>query len=72
MAPSPQCTALAAAINRTGVSYGQLAGQLGTTEQHVIDIVTGKTPATTAEFNSLARALGITDVPPHTGAHTTK
>ncbi|TFY64539.1 hypothetical protein EVG20_g5916 [Dentipellis fragilis] len=72
MAPSPQCTALAAAISRKGVSYGQLAGQLGTTEQHVIDIVTGKTTATTAEFNSLARALGITDVPPHDGAHSTK
>ncbi|TFY75852.1 hypothetical protein EWM64_g8162 [Hericium alpestre] len=72
MAPSPQCSALKAAIEKKGVSYGQLAGQLGTSEQHVVDIVTGTTPATQAEFQGLARALDINNAPPHDAAHVPK
>ncbi|KAI0266364.1 hypothetical protein BC834DRAFT_969404 [Gloeopeniophorella convolvens] len=71
MAPSPQCSALNAAINRQGVTYAQLAQRVGVSEQRVIDVVTGKDVATTTEFNALASALGITNAP-HDAAHATK
>ncbi|KAK7035905.1 hypothetical protein R3P38DRAFT_3183716 [Favolaschia claudopus] len=72
MAPNPQCAALAAAKDRTGMSYAQIAGKLGKTEQHVIDICTGSSRPTTDEFNALAKVLGIQDSPPHDSAHATK
>ncbi|KAI0057166.1 hypothetical protein BV25DRAFT_1453674 [Artomyces pyxidatus] len=72
MPPSPQCTALNAAISRKGVTYGQLAQQMGTSEQHIIDVCTGHVTATTSEFKTLASVLGISDVPPHDPAHLTK
>ncbi|KAJ7118901.1 hypothetical protein C8R44DRAFT_624990 [Mycena epipterygia] len=72
MAPNPQCTALAAAKDRSGLSYGDIAGKIGKTEQHVIDICTGAQKPTTDEFNALARALGIQSAPPADSAHATK
>ncbi|KAJ6546854.1 hypothetical protein B0H19DRAFT_1379253 [Mycena capillaripes] len=72
MAPSPQCTALAAAKAKSGLSYGDIAGKIGTTEQHVIDVCTGTSKPTEAEFTALARALGIQEQAPAISAHTTK
>ncbi|EIM83730.1 uncharacterized protein STEHIDRAFT_132886 [Stereum hirsutum FP-91666 SS1] len=72
MAPSPQCSALAAAKERKGLSYGQIASQLGTSEQHVVDICTGSKAATSDEFNALAQVLDIKAAPPHDSAHVTK
>ncbi|KAI0826633.1 hypothetical protein BC628DRAFT_1410230 [Trametes gibbosa] len=72
MAPNPQCAALAAAKDKKGLSYGQIAQAIGKSEQHVIDICTGASTPTTAEFNALAQTLGITTAPPHDAAHTTK
>ncbi|KLO07562.1 hypothetical protein SCHPADRAFT_909362 [Schizopora paradoxa] len=67
----PRCSALANAMKNKGMSYGQLATKLGTTEQHVSDICTGSTRPTDDEFNQLSGALGISNVP-HTGVHSTK
>ncbi|KAI0701766.1 hypothetical protein C8Q76DRAFT_802720 [Earliella scabrosa] len=72
MAPSPQCAALAAAQQKTGKSYGQIAQELGKPEAHVVDICTGKSTPTSDEFNALARVLNITSPPPHDAAHATK
>ncbi|KAF9061123.1 hypothetical protein BDP27DRAFT_1338607 [Rhodocollybia butyracea] len=69
MAPDPQCAALNAAKARTGMSYGQIASQIGQSEQHVIDICTGKSKPTTSEFNALARVLNITSALPSDGNH---
>ncbi|EMD36454.1 hypothetical protein CERSUDRAFT_51900 [Gelatoporia subvermispora B] len=55
-----------------GLSYSQIAQQVGTSEQHVIDVCTGKTVPTQAEFDALARALDIKSAPPHDAAHATK
>ncbi|KAF8960724.1 hypothetical protein BDZ97DRAFT_1832556 [Flammula alnicola] len=60
MAPNAQCAALAAAKEKKGLSWGQIAGALGQSEQHVIDIVTGQSKPTEAEFNAIAKVLGIT------------
>ncbi|KAJ7184454.1 hypothetical protein C8R46DRAFT_1208650 [Mycena filopes] len=72
MAPNPQCSALAAAKDRSGMSYGDIAAKIGKTEQHVIDICTGTQRPTTDEFNALAKALGIQSQAPAISAHTTK
>ncbi|KAF9562084.1 hypothetical protein CPC08DRAFT_688188 [Agrocybe pediades] len=72
MAPSPQCAALAAAKEKKGMSYGQIASGMGVSEQRVIDIVTGKDHPTEAEFKKIAGVLGIADTVPHTGVHATK
>ncbi|OCH90203.1 hypothetical protein OBBRIDRAFT_793519 [Obba rivulosa] len=72
MAPNPQCAALAAAKERKGLSYSQIAQQLGSSEQHVIDVCTGKSTPTQAEFDALARVLDIKSAPPHDSAHSTK
>ncbi|KAL4263375.1 MBF1 family protein [Pleurotus pulmonarius] len=72
MAPNPQCAALAAAKEKTGLSYGQIASQLNKPEQHVIDVCTGKVPPTSAEFDALARVLDIKAPAPHDAAHATK
>ena len=37
MAPDPTCSALAAAKERKGWSYAQIASAIGRDEQHVID-----------------------------------
>ncbi|XP_006456194.1 hypothetical protein AGABI2DRAFT_211033 [Agaricus bisporus var. bisporus H97] len=70
MSPDPKCTAIANALKNSGLSYGQLANQVGVTEQRVIDICTGNAKPTDVEFSSLGKALGLTDVP-HTGTHAT-
>ncbi|KAF7353784.1 Short-chain dehydrogenase/reductase family protein [Mycena venus] len=57
--PPPQCSALAAAKERSGLSYTAIAGKIGKSEQHVIDICTGAQKPTTEEFNALAEALDI-------------
>ncbi|KAH9950755.1 hypothetical protein B0H21DRAFT_721511 [Amylocystis lapponica] len=69
MAPSPQCKALAAAKDKKGLSYAAIASQLGSSEQHVIDICTGASTPTTTEFNRLAQVLDITSPPPTDSAH---
>ncbi|KDQ53915.1 hypothetical protein JAAARDRAFT_38886 [Jaapia argillacea MUCL 33604] len=71
MAPDPRCTALAAAQKRKGLSYSAIATQMGTTEQHVIDICTGASTPSQDEFNSLARILDVSAAP-HDAAHVTK
>ncbi|KAJ3817408.1 hypothetical protein F5880DRAFT_1604459 [Lentinula raphanica] len=58
-------------MNRTGMSYKQIATKVGKPEQHVIDVCTGTVKPTAAEFNALATVLGITDAPPHDSAHAT-
>ncbi|KAF8915685.1 hypothetical protein CPB85DRAFT_1292826 [Mucidula mucida] len=70
MAPNPQCAALAAAKEKTGLSYSAIAEKIGDSEQRVIEICTGKARPTETEFNRLAQALGISNVP-HTGVHAT-
>jgi len=69
---APSCAALAAAKQRTGLSYSAIATSIGSTEARVTDICTGKSTATTAEFTALARVLGITSAPPRDKAHVTK
>ncbi|KAJ7581588.1 hypothetical protein C8J56DRAFT_957781 [Mycena floridula] len=71
MAPDPQCAALAAAKDKKGLSYAQIASQTGETEQKVIDICTGKTTPTKAQFDALAKVLGITSAPPKDSSHAT-
>ncbi|KAF9447370.1 hypothetical protein P691DRAFT_760855 [Macrolepiota fuliginosa MF-IS2] len=71
MAPDPKCTAVATALQKSGLSYAELATKIGSTEQRVIDICTGGDKPTDIEFHSLAQALNISEVP-HTGAHATK
>ncbi|KIK57332.1 hypothetical protein GYMLUDRAFT_246982 [Collybiopsis luxurians FD-317 M1] len=71
MAPDPKCSAVNAALQRSGMTYGQLASRVGVSEQRVITICTGADRPTDSEFNALASALGMANVP-HSGAHTTK
>ncbi|TFK36280.1 hypothetical protein BDQ12DRAFT_687142 [Crucibulum laeve] len=72
MAPNPQCSALAAAKEKSGLSYAAIAQKIGKSEQHVIDICTGQQAPTTDEFNNLAKALGISaGTAPHDSAHKT-
>ncbi|KII85526.1 hypothetical protein PLICRDRAFT_44839 [Plicaturopsis crispa FD-325 SS-3] len=71
MAPNPQCSALAAAKEKKGYSYSQIAAKIGKSEQHVIDVCTGAARPTPDEFNALARALDITAPVPHDSAHVT-
>ncbi|KAJ7491122.1 hypothetical protein FB451DRAFT_1389857 [Mycena latifolia] len=72
MAPNPQCSALAAAKNKSGMSYGDIASRIGRSEQEVINICTGAQKPTAAEFNALATALGIQSSAPAISAHATK
>ncbi|KAF8066649.1 hypothetical protein FPV67DRAFT_1670140 [Lyophyllum atratum] len=69
MAPDPQCTALAAAKDKSGLSYAAIAQKIGKTEQHVIDICTAKQKPTKDEFDALAKALGITANVPNDSSH---
>ncbi|KAF5374166.1 hypothetical protein D9615_008903 [Tricholomella constricta] len=69
MAPDPQCTALAAAKEKSGLSYADIASKIGQSEQHVIDICTGKVKPTAAEFDALAKALNISGGVPKDSAH---
>ncbi|KAF9002577.1 hypothetical protein BDQ17DRAFT_1425893 [Cyathus striatus] len=70
MAPDPQCSAVASAKEKSGLSYSQIATKIGTSEQHVIDICTGAKKPTQPEFNALAQALGITAPLPHNASHS--
>ncbi|PPQ66917.1 hypothetical protein CVT26_010006 [Gymnopilus dilepis] len=70
MAPDPRCTALSNVMKKQGVTYAQIATKIGSSEQHVIDVLTGSSRPTDAEFKSIASALGLSDVP-HTGVHAT-
>ncbi|KAJ6500697.1 hypothetical protein C8R45DRAFT_978663 [Mycena sanguinolenta] len=73
MAPNPQCAALAAAKQKKGLSYAEIATEIGASEQHVINICTGAQTPTTTEFNALAKTLGVsTSSAPHDAAHSTK
>ncbi|KAI0794989.1 hypothetical protein C8Q75DRAFT_803828 [Abortiporus biennis] len=72
MAPSPQCAALAAAMQKKGYSYSDVAQKLGTSTQHVESICTGASHPSQQEFKALADALGITTPLPHDGAHQAK
>ncbi|KAL1745939.1 hypothetical protein HDZ31DRAFT_62705 [Schizophyllum fasciatum] len=71
MAPDPQCSALAAAMHKSGLTYAQIAAKINKPEQHVIDVCTGTVKPTEEEFNALATALGIKENPPHVGVHST-
>jgi len=69
MAPNPQCAALAAAKDKAGLSYAQIAQRVGSTEQRIISICTGAAVPTETEFNAITQALGIKDkAPKHTTA----
>ncbi|KAI0317699.1 hypothetical protein OF83DRAFT_1119861 [Amylostereum chailletii] len=72
MAPPTHCAALNAAITKTGMSYGQIAQQMGTSEAYVSDVCSGRVHPTAAEFSKLSSVLGITDAPPRDSAHATK
>ncbi|KAF8226712.1 hypothetical protein L208DRAFT_1406651 [Tricholoma matsutake] len=69
MAPDPQCSAVKAAKDRTGLSYEVIAQKVGSTEQRITNICVGAEKPTPAEFTALAKALGITSPLPkdHTG-----
>jgi len=69
--PETQCAALAAAKQRTGLSYGQIAERVNSTEQRIIDICTGTSVPTQAEFQAITRTLGIQDKAPSDAAHKT-
>ncbi|KAI0254529.1 hypothetical protein BJV78DRAFT_923634 [Lactifluus subvellereus] len=65
MASNGQCAGLTNAIRGKGITYAQLAQRIGSTEQRVSDICSGKQSATQKEFNDLAAALGMTNLGPH-------
>ncbi|GLB40940.1 putative helix-turn-helix XRE-family like proteins [Lyophyllum shimeji] len=69
MAPDPQCTALAAAKEKSGLSYADIAQKINKSEQHVIDICTGKQKPNKDEFDALAKALNITAPVPRDNSH---
>ncbi|KZT25968.1 hypothetical protein NEOLEDRAFT_1133044 [Neolentinus lepideus HHB14362 ss-1] len=71
MAPDPRCTALRAAKDKKGLSYTQIAQEMGEPEQRVIDICTGTSTATEKEFNLLAQILDMKNAP-HDAAHVTQ
>ncbi|KAF9793287.1 hypothetical protein BJ322DRAFT_1103699 [Thelephora terrestris] len=71
MPPNPQCAALAAAKNKSGLSYTQIAQKVGCPEQRIIDICAGNVVATQAEFQAITVALGIQDRAPNVDAHKT-
>ncbi|KAI0300529.1 hypothetical protein B0F90DRAFT_1817583 [Multifurca ochricompacta] len=70
MASEVQCKALNKAINDNGYSYAQIAAKVGSSEQRVSDICSGRVRPTTQEFNNLATTLRITN-PPRDAAHAT-
>ncbi|KAF8511436.1 hypothetical protein JB92DRAFT_3118022 [Gautieria morchelliformis] len=63
--PSGQCSALANAQAAKGMSYAQIAAQIGSTEQQVSNICTGAATPSQAEFNAIAQVLGLTTAPSH-------
>jgi len=69
--PNPQCAALSAAKERTGLSYSQIAQKVNTSEQRIIDICTGAAVPTDAEFQAITVTLGIQDRAPNDKAHKT-
>ncbi|KAH8996638.1 hypothetical protein EDB92DRAFT_1840979 [Lactarius akahatsu] len=66
---SGQCAALNNAIAGKGLTYNTLAQRVGSSEQRVADICTGKAKPTTKEFNDLASTLGVN--PPRDAVHAT-
>ncbi|KAH9072960.1 hypothetical protein EDB83DRAFT_148948 [Lactarius deliciosus] len=52
-----------------GLTYNTLAQRVGSSEQRVADICTGKAKPTTKEFNDLASTLGVS--PPRDAVHAT-
>ncbi|KAG8715368.1 hypothetical protein FRC08_010665 [Ceratobasidium sp. 394] len=72
MSGDPVCAALAAAKEKKGWSYKEIADKLGEPESRVTDVFTGKTKATHEEFEKIAKVLDIKSEPPHDSAHTTK
>ncbi|KAH6909894.1 hypothetical protein BKA70DRAFT_1561531 [Coprinopsis sp. MPI-PUGE-AT-0042] len=70
MAPDPQCSALAAAKNKSGLSYADIASKIGSTEARVTEICTSSQKPSTEEFEALARALNLTIPPAHEAAVT--
>ncbi|KJA21830.1 hypothetical protein HYPSUDRAFT_41709 [Hypholoma sublateritium FD-334 SS-4] len=71
MSAHPQCAALIAAKEKKGLSWAQVASALGQSEAHVLAVVNGTSRPTEAEFNAIAKVLGITSSVPHTGVHAT-
>jgi len=71
MASNHECAALAAAKQRTGLSYGQIAERVNSTEQRITGICTGKIVPTQVEFDAITVALGIQDKAPRDAAHKT-
>ncbi|KIK98621.1 hypothetical protein PAXRUDRAFT_823664 [Paxillus rubicundulus Ve08.2h10] len=63
MAQSHQCAAVAGAMQRKGLSYAQIATQIGSTEQRVQQLCKGEVHPSQAEFNGLAQVLGLTNAP---------
>jgi len=62
--PNPQCASLAAAKERAGLSYSQIAERVKTSEQRIIDICTGAAVPTNAEFQAITVVLGVQDQAP--------
>ncbi|KAI9441335.1 hypothetical protein H4582DRAFT_1931915 [Lactarius indigo] len=56
-------------ISYIGLTYLTLAQRVGSSEQRVADICTGKAKPTTKEFNDLASTLGVN--PPRDAVHAT-
>jgi len=70
MAPAdPTCSRVASAKEKSGLSYAQIANKIGQSEQHVINVCTGKTTPTANEYKELADALGMTTQIPHNAKH---
>ncbi|KAF9235477.1 hypothetical protein BU15DRAFT_64832 [Melanogaster broomeanus] len=58
---SHQCSAVSSAMRNKGLSYAQIATQIGSTEQRVQAICGGQAQPSRTEFDSLARVLGISN-----------
>ncbi|KAN0125850.1 hypothetical protein V8E52_001057 [Russula decolorans] len=71
MSSEIQCTALNNAIKAKGYSLPQVAQNVGSSEQRVRDIVSGRERPTQQEFNKLATSLGIANQAPHNSDHAT-
>jgi len=72
MAENPKCSTVASAMQKSNLSYADIALKIGKTEKHVSDICTHKVDPTKEEFDALATALGITSTSPSSQHHVTK
>ncbi|CUA76382.1 hypothetical protein RSOLAG22IIIB_06246 [Rhizoctonia solani] len=66
------CSHLVDAMNKKGWDYQKVATELGSSEEHVKEVFTGKTKPDEDEFNKILKVLGISEQPPHDGAHAPK